>query len=342
MTLTRLEADRMPDGNVVPFNSIKIGLTEAQKKARAGGLGGSDAYRILNAIEAGRPEDVNQIIQEKRGEVEPEDLSDNVAVFMGHVTEWANLHLLEKRVGLVTTNRGESRVHPDIPWMRNTLDGLTILENGEQAVVQAKIVDQYARMDEVVDKYLAQLMHEMHVCGTRWGVFSVLFAHKKFGWVIIPKDEDYVRDLIDIERAVWDCVETGKPWRDMPPPPNPELPEIIRRSKPVDMTGDNRWADAAYDYLYLKPYAEDFKLAELRFKGRKASGKKPAIEALMPPDAREAYGYGVAVIRTADGKLSIREHKESAGAPAPSAPITDKTDEIPHFDNFYDLEKTEG
>jgi hypothetical protein len=322
-------------GNVVPF---KIGLTEAQKEARKHGLGGSDAARIVNAINAGRPEEVNRIIQEKRGDIEPVDLSDNVAVFMGHVTEWANLYLLGKKAGLVVTNQGESRVHDEVPWMRNTLDGMTILEKGDPAVVQAKIVDQYARMDEVVEQYMPQIQWEMHVCGVRWGVFSVLFGHRKFGWVTIPKDEAYVRDLIDVMSSVWECIEKRLPWRDMPPPANPELPAIIRRSKPVDMTGNNEWAVAAHSYLLHKPSAEAFKDAEARLKGRKASGKKPAIDALMPHDVREAYGYGVAVIRTADGKLSIREHKESADTLPPSAPIAD---EIPHFDNFYDLEKME-
>jgi predicted phage-related endonuclease len=322
--------------NVVP---LKVGLTDEQRKARENRWGGSDATIIVR----GKPEDVDRLIKEKRGDIPPQDFSDNLPAYMGHRTEEANLDWLQKKSGLVSTNRGESVRHPKIRFgqrggMGCTLDGMTILENGERAIVQAKLVDQYGRLDEVVERYFPQVQHEIFVCDVNYGVLSVLFAHRRFEWVVIPRDDAFLKDLIEMERAAWECVETGEPWRDMPPPPDPELPEIIRRSKPVDMTGNNRWADAAHRYRELKPRAEEFKEVECLFKGRKANGKKGAIEALMPHDVREAYGYGVAVIRTADGKLSIREHKESADTPPPSAPITD---EIPHFDNFFDLEKME-
>lgn len=313
-------------GNVVP---LKIGLTDAQKEARKNRWGGSDATIIAKGV----PEDVDRLIKEKRGDIPAEDLSDNIPVFMGNFTEPANFFWLQKRAGLVTTNIGESVLHPKIRFgsrggMGCTLDGLTILENGERAVVQAKLVDQYARLDEVVDKHFPQIQHEMHVCDVRWGVFSVLFAHIRFGWVIIPKDDAYVVGLIDMEREAWECVESGRPWRDMYPPEMPELPEKARPPVIRDMSGNNEFMDAAHDYLRHKPHMEAFKRAEARLKGDKKKGIPP----LIPEGVTKAFGGGIQLTKSA-GKLSIREHKKSANTPPPSAPITD---EIPHFDNFFE------
>lgn len=296
----------MPDGNVVPF---VVGLTPAQIAARKDGIGGSDANRIVN----GKPEDVWKLILEKRGDQAPDDLSNVLPVQFGNVIEAFNLYWLEKQSGLVTTNRGESRQHPKLHWMRNTLDGMTVLENGDMAVVQAKIYDQYGKLAEAVQQYMPQLQHEMHVCGTKWAVLSVFFGHRKFDWAVIPYDERYVRDLVEMEEEVWSCVQlTSKRWRDMPPPANPELPEIIRRSEPVDMTGNNEWADAAADWLRLKPQAEAFKAVEGRFKG-----DKKKVAPLIPEAVAKAYAYGVEVTRATNGSLTIRHHAQSANTPAP-------------------------
>ena len=56
-------------------------------------IGGSDARIIMGDDEAA----LLRLWREKRGEVEPEDLSDNLIVQLGTVTEHLNRHWYEKQ-----------------------------------------------------------------------------------------------------------------------------------------------------------------------------------------------------------------------------------------------------
>ena len=313
--------------NVVP---IKTGLTAEQEKERESRWGGSDAGVLIN----GTPQQIQRRILEKRGEIKPPDLRRNFRVQLGQNTEGFNLHWLSEETGLVITDQGESRRHKEYTWMGNTLDGMTVLDNGKPAVVQAKHTAEFVERadgivrvtlaDKVHDHY-AQLIHEMVVCNVEWAVLSVIFGNAYLKHVAVPFDQDYAAALIEREREAWDCVETGKPWKDIPPPVIPELPVKARPPVVLDMTGNNEWADAAHQYLYLKPSAEAFNLAKDRFK------------TLLPNNVAKAFGYGVQVSCTPDGKVIVKAHKASAGTPPPPAPIAD---EIPHFDNFFDFERT--
>jgi predicted phage-related endonuclease len=61
--------------------------------------------------------------QEKRGEVEPEDLSSNLIVQLGLVTEELNRRWYEANTGQVIIDIQRQVRHPALRWMRATLDG---------------------------------------------------------------------------------------------------------------------------------------------------------------------------------------------------------------------------
>jgi predicted phage-related endonuclease len=58
-------------------------------------IGGSDARVIMGADET----DLIRLWQEKRGEAEPQDLSGNLIVQLGSVTEPLNRHWYERNTG---------------------------------------------------------------------------------------------------------------------------------------------------------------------------------------------------------------------------------------------------
>src|SRR4051794_31953105 len=94
-------------------------------------IGGSDARVVMGGDEAA----LQRLWREKRGEAEPEDLSGNLIVQLGHATERLN-RLWYKR----TTGQGVKDVqswvrHPVIRWMAATLDGMV---EGSGAVFEAK------------------------------------------------------------------------------------------------------------------------------------------------------------------------------------------------------------
>lgn len=92
---------------------------DAWHAARRLGIGGSDATIIMSGDE----EKILRLWREKRGEVEPEDLSRVLPVQMGVFTEPFNALWFEQETGKRVTSRGDTRVSADHPWMRCNLDG---------------------------------------------------------------------------------------------------------------------------------------------------------------------------------------------------------------------------
>src|SRR5450759_2341397 len=82
-------------------------------------IGGSDARIIMGADETA----LVRLWREKRGEIEPEDLSGNLIVQLGSVTEQLNRRWYERNTGQVVTKVQRQVFHPVKQWMAATLDG---------------------------------------------------------------------------------------------------------------------------------------------------------------------------------------------------------------------------
>src|SRR5580704_3780235 len=96
-------------------------------------VGGSDA-RIIMGNDADR---LVRLWREKRGEVEPEDLSGNLIVQLGTVTEPLNRSWYEKNTDCLVTDVQRRAFHKIHKWMAATLDG-KVAETG--AVFEAKFM----------------------------------------------------------------------------------------------------------------------------------------------------------------------------------------------------------
>src|SRR5437762_4417805 len=82
-------------------------------------IGGSDA-RIIT----GKDEDaLLRLWREKRGEVEPEDLSSNLIVQLGLATEDLNRRWYQANTGHFLTDIQQRIRHPVLRWMAAKLDG---------------------------------------------------------------------------------------------------------------------------------------------------------------------------------------------------------------------------
>src|SRR5215510_13415223 len=83
-------------------------------------VGGSDARMIM-----GEDEDaLLRLWRDKRGEVEPEDLSGNLIVQLGVVTEHLNRRWYQRNTGQAIKDVQRKVKHPVIKWMAATLDGV--------------------------------------------------------------------------------------------------------------------------------------------------------------------------------------------------------------------------
>ena len=95
-----------------------ITVPHSMKPDRCRFIGGSDARIIMSPDEAA----LIRLWKEKRGEVEPQDLSGNLIVQLGVATETLNQTWYERNTGRVVTNNQRWVRHPvhrywRRPWM---------------------------------------------------------------------------------------------------------------------------------------------------------------------------------------------------------------------------------
>src|SRR5688500_15233799 len=83
-------------------------------------IGGSDARVIMGGDESA----LVRLWQEKRGEVQPPDLSGELIVQLGLVTEQLNRAWYERASGNHVGEVQCRKLHPSIVWMAATLDGI--------------------------------------------------------------------------------------------------------------------------------------------------------------------------------------------------------------------------
>src|SRR5437762_5674187 len=199
-------------------------------------IGGSDARIIMGSDEGV----LLRLWREKRGDVQPEDLSGNLIVQLGVVTEPLNRHWFERNTRQTLRDVQRRIRHPVIRWMGATLDGI-VAENG--AVFEAKFMLPWSFSEEAaVEKHLAQLQHNMWVTNAREAVLSIITGGGKWVEIGIPADPLYQHLLLTAEKKFWRCVENGEPPRLFGlEPPRPR----IEARRLVDMSASNSWAEFA-------------------------------------------------------------------------------------------------
>ena len=247
-------------------------------------VGGSDARIIMGNDEVA----LVRLWREKRGEVEPEDLSGNLVVQLGSVTEDLNRRWYERQFGQVVTDVQRRIRHPAVRWMAATLDGRV---EASGAVFEAKFMLPWSFSEEAAaEKYMPQLQHNMWVVAARSAVLSVITGGGKWVEITAHADPLYQHLIVTAERKFWRCVESGEPPRLFGvEPPKPRI-EAIRI---VDMSASNAWAEFAAVFSRTRS-------AHLEHEQAKAE-----LKSLMPEDAKEAIGHGIRAKRSKSGAVSF-------------------------------------
>ena len=257
--------------------------TESPKKGRRYFIGGSDARIIVGDDEGA----LLRLWREKRGEVEPEDLSGNLAVQLGLATENLNRRWYQAQTGKVVTDVQMWRRHPTLRWMAATLDGRV---DGTD-VFEAKFMLPWQFSEEgAVQKYAPQLQHNMWVVAARNAVLSVITGGGKWVEIKVHADPLYQHLILTAERKFWRCVENGEPPKLFGvEPPKPRI-EAVRI---VDMTSSNAWAELAAVYSRTQAAHLEHEQAKIELKS------------LVPEDAQQAIGHGVRAKRSKSGAISF-------------------------------------
>jgi predicted phage-related endonuclease len=247
-------------------------------------IGGSDARIIMGDDEAA----VLRLWREKRGEIEPEDLSGNLVVQLGLATEDLNRRWDETNASQVLTDIQQQIRHPVLKWMAATLDGRV---EATGAVFEAKFMLPWSFSEEVAaEKYMPQLQHNMWVVAARSAVLSVITGGGKWVEITTHADPLYQHLIVTAERKFWRCVESGEPPRLFGvEPPKPRI-EAVRI---VNMGASNSWAEFAGIFRTTRQAYLEHERARVELK------------ALMPEDAKEAIGHGIRGKRSKSGAISF-------------------------------------
>jgi hypothetical protein len=264
----------------------KIGINRVDRRFF---IGGSDARIIMGDDEAA----LLRLWREKRGEIEPEDLSGNLIVQLGVATEELNRRWYEANTGQVITDIQKRVRHPALRWMGATLDGRI---EGTDAVFEAKFMLPWSFSEEAAaEKYMPQLQHNMWVVAARSAVLSVITGGGKWVEIVTYADPLYQHLIVTAEPKFWRCVESDESPRVFGvDPPKPRI-EAIRS---VDMSASNSWAE----------FAGLFRDTRQAFLDHERS--KAELKALMPADAKEALGHGVQAKRSKSGAVSFELHDD--------------------------------
>ncbi len=247
-------------------------------------IGGSDARIIKGTDEPA----LLRLWREKRGEADPEDLSGNLIVQLGGVTEELNRRWYETNTGQVVTDVQKRIRHPGLRWMAATLDGRV---ESSGAVFEAKFMLPWSFSEEAAaEKYMPQLQHNMWVIAARTAVLSVITGGGKWLEIITHADPLYQHLIVTAERKFWRCIENGEPpalFGIEPPKPRIEAVRI------VDMSSSNAWAELAAVFSRTRS-------AYLAHEQAKSE-----LKSLMPDDAKQAIGHGIRAKRSKSGAASF-------------------------------------
>jgi predicted phage-related endonuclease len=247
-------------------------------------IGGSDARIIMGDDEGA----LLRLWREKRGEIEPEDLSDNLTVQLGSVTEDLNRRWYQRNTGQTIKDVQRQIQHPVNKWMAATLDGL--IDPGG-AVFEAKFMLPWAFSEEAAaEKHMAQLQHNMWVSNAGSAVLSIITGGGKWVELTLHADPLYQHLLVTAEKKFWRCVEGGEiPRLFGIEPPRPRLQAV----RIVDMTPSNSWAELTTTFRRTRPAFVEHEAA------------KADLKRLVPEDAKEAIGHGIRAKRSKSGAISF-------------------------------------
>ena len=254
------------------------------KPHRRSFIGGSDARIIMGSDEAA----LLRLWQEKRGEAEPPDYSDNLLVQLGVATEALNRCWYEKTTGQAVKDVQSWIRHPVLRWMAATLDGV-VEDSG--AVFEAKFMLPWSFSEEAAaEKHMPQLQHNMWVTNATGAVLSIITGGGKWVEIKISADPLYQHLLLTAEKKFWRCVESGEfPRLFGVEPPRARI-EAVRI---VDMSSSNAWAEFSNVFRRTRDAYLEHENAKAELKG------------LMPEDTKEAIGHGIRAKRSKSGAVSF-------------------------------------
>ena len=175
-------------------------LTDAEwLDMRRAGIGGSDIATLFNL----NPwKSQTYLYMEKRGEIEPDDLSDNEAVYWGHQLEDMIAKEFQKRNGLKVMKNNFVLCHDEYDYLRANIDREVIDPQRGRGVLEIKTTNEYNREEwegtHIPNAYMLQIQYYLGITGYSFAHVAVLIGGNKYRQWAINRDDDLIELILSL------------------------------------------------------------------------------------------------------------------------------------------------
>lgn len=227
---------------------------------RLKGIGGSDAG-IVMGVNPFRS--VMELWEEKTGKKSISH-AENRRQHFGHILEDVVRKEFERQTGFKVSLR--NCIYQSIynPYMIADVDGIVTEDDGSKAIFEAKTTSAFNRepweKGDIPAHYVCQVQHYMSVLGLDKAYIACLVGGQDFYWYMIKRDDEFISNMIEREKAFWGNVLTGtKPDADGSKPTTEYLnSEYTKPAKDKVVLPDDA-ADIASQYLALDEGIKELK-----------------------------------------------------------------------------------
>ena len=266
---------------------------------RKGFIGGSDMRRIMEGQWV-------DLWEEKTGRVEPEDLSNVLAVQLGTNTElfnkdwFAKQHTSSECETVVSMHHGVGNgPSKEMNWegvpLKGTVDGFIFTDRQyHDEIIECKHTYERNTMEGCLKMYMPQMQFYMWVHQAKGCYLSVIFGNRRWESVYVQKDWDYIKKMKVMLVEFWKCVKDDmRPFGDNLAEPvsidKIKVDGLVRR----DASSDNEFISRCHDYIQHESNAKLFELA------------KSDLKAMVSDDEREVYCDLLSIKRDKRGSLRV-------------------------------------
>lgn len=177
---------------------------------RKHGIGGSDAAAIAGLNKWKSPV---AVWLDKTGQIEPEEPGE--AAFWGTKLEEVVARHFAEVTGFKVQRRNAILQHQDHDFMLANLDRVILDPERGRGVLEIKTTSAYNKDawedDHVPDEYMIQIQHYLGVTGLAYAYVAVLIGGQHYKHRLIPRDDDIVNYLVQIESDFWQKVVNRTP-----------------------------------------------------------------------------------------------------------------------------------
>lgn len=185
-------------------------LTEAEwHETRRNGLGGSDIATIFSLNHFKAP---LYLFLEKRGEIEPADLSSNESIYWGNQLEDVVRKEFAKRTGYKVQRNNFVLAHDEYDYLRANLDGEIITDEG-RGVLEIKTTSEYMRDewsgDHVPIAYMLQVQYYLAITNYSFAFLACLIGGNKYRHWRIERDDILIERILNKAHEFWARVQNN-------------------------------------------------------------------------------------------------------------------------------------